>query len=1038
MRALTLTMNAFGPYRDRQMIDFSLLGEESIFLITGPTGAGKTTVFDAMCFALYGRASGSDRDQDSMRSHFADENDPTFVEFHFELRGKGYRVVRMPKQLRKKERGEGFKEDPARTELFLVTDEEERLIASKIKEVNEYIEDILGLDYEQFRKMIMIPQGEFRRLISENSKEREEILQRIFKTHFYSELTDHFKKQASELESGIEQFRWRIDQEVAKIHWGIETEESLENMEPDRIVERLTTRLNDQHSFLDEQYKMIEEQTEIVEKNQEAYQTSKQIDALFQTREELEETSKQLEAKREKVEKLKETVAWAKKANEVAPYEKQWVSRSKELEQLEKAQVEKASKRKQLEERFVHIEEEYEEERGKDTVREQLKQEWERRLKEKDHLQEFLQLQRKQEEKNQEINHKENHLNQELVKHKELVEAKNALKSITKEQKGLTEKRYAYLAERDQKNTEVKNLHRLLEEWKKLSRLRQSYQTFMTQYKSLQTEEKQARKEYEQVLDNIRSHHAYGLSLKLEKDEPCPVCGSSHHPNVASKPESVPDDQRVEEMKQRLQKTSERYSRAQEQLVEVKAEGESQRQLMDALKEDAGFGEENLDEGTIRKKLEDTEQALKTSQKNVAHADAEWKRIEESERQLEQLEKQEQELSQRIETMRTTIARAKEESVRNQTQIDSFQEQKGLDTFDQAELDKAIVKAKNAYEQATKTWQTIYERYHETRDQLQQIRVSESEGEKYKRQVEQAVQKSKQEFDHTFAQSGFSSMDQYHAALLEKGEVDRKQGEIDAYMKEQAILQDRMQDVKARLEGVVRPDLEARLKEWETSKEQLNIKQQRLNEHRLAYQQNEAVQKQLNTLIREQGDLAKRYYDIAELAQLARGDNALRLSLERYVLAAFLDEILVQANLRFDQMSDHRYQLIRSDEIAKRGAQSGLDLEVLDHHTGQQRSVRTLSGGEGFKASLSLALGMADVVQSHAGGVQLDTLFIDEGFGTLDDLSLEQAIDCLRGLQDGNRMLGIISHVAQLKEEIPAKLQIDSGPEGSRVSFVFQ
>lgn len=191
-------------------------------------------------------------------------------------------------------------------------------------------------------------------------------------------------------------------------------------------------------------------------------------------------------------------------------------------------------------------------------------------------------------------------------------------------------------------------------------------------------------------------------------------------------------------------------------------------------------------------------------------------------------------------------------------------------------------------------------------------------------------------------------------------------------------------------------------------------------------------------LMDDQGELASKYYDIAELAQLAKGDNHLRLSLERYVLASYLDEILVQANVRLDQMTDHRYQLIRSDAVAKRGAQSGLDLEIIDHHTGKQRSVRTLSGGEGFKTSLSLALGMADVVQAHAGGVQLDTLFIDEGFGTLDEISLEQAISCLRSLQDGNRLLGIISHVPQLKEEIPAKLQIRAGVRGSTLEFTFQ
>jgi len=197
------------------------------------------------------------------------------------------------------------------------------------------------------------------------------------------------------------------------------------------------------------------------------------------------------------------------------------------------------------------------------------------------------------------------------------------------------------------------------------------------------------------------------------------------------------------------------------------------------------------------------------------------------------------------------------------------------------------------------------------------------------------------------------------------------------------------------------------------------------------------VLKRVGELLAEQQDLEVEYYTIGALADLAHGNNQLKLSFERYVLSSFLDEILIQANLRLERMTNHRYQLIRSGQIAKRGAQSGLDLEVLDHHTGKQRSVKTLSGGEGFKASLSLALGLADVVQAHAGGVQLDTLFIDEGFGTLDEVSLQQAIDCLKDLQDSNRLLGIISHVPQLKNEIHAKLQIIPSPNGSRMEFSF-
>ena len=203
----------------------------------------------------------------------------------------------------------------------------------------------------------------------------------------------------------------------------------------------------------------------------------------------------------------------------------------------------------------------------------------------------------------------------------------------------------------------------------------------------------------------------------------------------------------------------------------------------------------------------------------------------------------------------------------------------------------------------------------------------------------------------------------------------------------------------------------------------------------LKIEHHKRVKTRLVELLNEKKELEADYFDVGELAKLARGDNPLRLSFERYVLSSFLDEILFQANIRLDQMTEHRYQLKRSDKTAKRGAQSGLDIEVIDYYTGMERSVKTLSGGEGFKAALSLALGMADVVQAHSGGVELDTLFIDERFGTLDELSLEQALQCLSDLQKGNRMLGIISHVSKLKEEIKAQLQIESSHTGSKVSL---
>ncbi|MCA0970414.1 AAA family ATPase [Halobacillus litoralis] len=1038
MQALTLTMNAFGPYRDKQTVDFSLLGDESIFLITGPTGAGKTTIFDAMCFALYGRASGSDRDQDSMRSHFADEDDPTYVDFQFELRGRQYRIVRMPKQWRKKERGEGLKEDPARSEIFMITDGEEKLLASKIKEVNEYVEDILGLDYEQFRKMIMIPQGEFRRLISENSKEREEILQRIFKTHFYADLTEYFKKETSSLKEEMNQFQTRIDHAVTNIHWGADLPENLEDLQPKEYLTLLSERLNSQQNVLEEAKKDVDTQSDRVEKKQEAYQEAKHLDSLFQSRAELEQEQSKLKEQEREIQKAEEQLKQANQAAELQPYEKHLKDKEAEQERLYQSLQEKREQKQTLQSDFVKVEAEFEAEKNKGDERDTLKNQWEKRKEEKKQLEEYLLLKRHYEKSRTAIQQKEERLKSKQEQKQTNSKEKEQLRAIIKEGRSSQNRQYELKSKLDQARNEYEKLNRLEKEWNKLIQLRESYHSFMKTYRLLEKKAQEAKSSYEGVLNEIRSHHAYTLSKGLTDQSECPVCGSVHHPSPAGKPSNIPDEHEIESLKQQAEEAENRFQKAQAQLIDVKAEGESQRHLVDALKSEITDQEEKLEKKMFTTWYsEKNEEIAKLSAEHEA-AVQQAERLARTEKQLEELESKESVLSDELDALRTEMAKDKEESVRYQTQMNQFLEQREFETFEPEELDAWIEAAKNTYEKAAGAWQAIHDRYHQLRDQLQKIEASESEVSHYYERVKQSAGDAKESFEQAFDQSVFTTLENYRSALLTKHEREKIQESIDQYKRKQAMIDGRLEEVKQKLESVEKPDLPSLLEELEAQKGKLKETQQRLNEHTMMYQQNQTVYEEIDMLLTNQGDLAKKYYDIAELAGLAKGDNALRLSLERYVLAAFLDEILVQANMRLDQMTDHRYQLVRSDEIAKRGAQSGLDLEVIDHHTGQKRSVRTLSGGEGFKASLSLALGMADVVQAHAGGVQLDTLFIDEGFGTLDDISLAQAIDCLRGLKDGSRMLGIISHVAQLKEEIPAKLQIQSTPQGSSVQFTFQ
>ncbi|MYL48532.1 AAA family ATPase [Halobacillus litoralis] len=1037
MKALTLTMAAFGPYRDKQVVDFTTLGEESIFLITGPTGAGKTTIFDAMCFALYGRASGSDRDQDSMRSHFANSEEPTYVEFTFELRGKTYRIVRMPKQMKKKERGEGWKEEPARADFYIHQGEEEKLVASKIKEVNEYIEDILGLDYEQFRKMIMIPQGEFRKLISENSKEREEILQRIFKTEFYAEVTDYFKKQSKELESEINQFEWKISQEKERIVWGEEADDEMENEELSKIRERLNQRIDHQKQLITNEKVYVHQLQQTTDHLQNQYYESKQLLDLFEERDRLSIEHQKLEENSDAIKDLENEHAHAKQAAEVRPYEKQYEERKRELDQLLKTQKEREDTYNRVQSEFDKVQDEYVKEADQQEERDRLKEAWQQKLREKDLLEEFLKKDRGLKYLEKEIDNNRRSLSDLKETEQKIYEDIKSMKEKIKGERSLRESAYEKKQSYQTLKTRKETLERLSKEWFQLAKLRTQYQSVSKRYQERKQTLQSSKESYEKALDDIRNHHAYTLSLHLSEGAPCPVCGSSEHPHLAGKPDEVMSEEQVDQLRERYKEAERSFDKAQDELIQVKSEGEAQRHLTESIWRDLKV-EHDLTEDSIEKERQSCSDEMGKIHKEYNGIKEKIEAIQSTEKKMEQMDQQLESLKKEKDTLQHTINDQQQEQTKRNTELESLKENLPSTTDLPHELVEEAEKLETLYKDADKKWKDIQSLYQRKRDEWQKIQTAVEEGKNYLEQGEKALKQRKTEFDQTLVQFSFSSVEEYQSAIRTSQKMEQMINEIQQYRQRVHVVKERLEELNEKLKEKERPQLSSVQEKLEEMQGKLNEQREMVNHLNVSLQQNESIRENIATLVEEQGELAAKYYDIAELAHIANGDNHLRLSLERYVLASYLDEILIQANLRLDQMTDHRYQLIRSDAIAKRGAQSGLDLEVIDHHTGQQRSVRTLSGGEGFKTSLSLALGMADVVQAYAGGVQLDTLFIDEGFGTLDDLSLEQAIGCLRSLQDGNRMLGIISHVQQLKEEIPAKLQIDAGQEGSKVEFIFQ
>lgn len=1031
-----LTMTAFGPYKDSQVIDFSQLGDESIFLITGPTGAGKTTIFDAMCYALYGRASGSDRDQDSLRSHFADKETQTEVIFKFELKNKIYEVTRSPKQLKHKERGEGFTEQPPKAELYQIDNGDRKLITSRIKEVSESLESLLHLDYEQFRKMIMIPQGEFRKLISENSREREDILKRIFQTYFYEKMTDRLKQDAKEIKDKIEKIEWQEEQEIGKIKW--KHHEIEENIETKKVISKLEEELKQIQTENDNRAEQVEFKKQELQKAQQALYEAKDLTNQFKELTEMEASLKQLDSKEEALKEDRDKLELALKARMIVSYEEQFINWEKSIEEENQKLKDKQMLHTRANEQLQIIKKEYDQENVRDEERDKLKQEIEQWKQQLEKVKRFDALKKQADlamKNREETVKKLNELQQTYEKNEKEHEY---LASETEKHSELTAQFY----EIDQKLTKlteyVKKGERLISESTQLNQMivhfRKVEKDFEQQKVAIQTI-----KDTIQKLEQQKSEEqASLLSQQLHHGEACPVCGSEEHPNKA-KPinEGHVSESVLKETIEKRDAMEKELTTLQEAYINAKSEGQSQRQVVNQLKEELKDDVTSFEREPFTQLLDAWKQEGQKLQRNKVDTEKALETIKQQAEKLQACKAQMKQLKQSKETVDKEYQEVHDKWITLKSQLEQMEEELSGRFKTTSELESFIEAETKRYETWIQMWKQLQERYQRQRETVQALDVELKQLSEYLKDHREKFEAFKQEFKANCLKQGFSSIEAYREARLSEADQELLKNKITQFDEKRNALIKNIELYKGKLQNKAVPELElfeVQVKRVEESVDALSKEQQ---QSIYLFNENKGIIKKLTEIYTHRLEEEKQYYYIADLADLARGDHTLRLSFERYVLSSFLDEILLQANIRLDQMTDHRYQLMRSEEIAKRGAQSGLDLEVLDHHTGQQRSVKTLSGGEGFKTSLSLALGMADVVQAHAGGVQLDTLFIDEGFGTLDEISLEQAINCLKDLQKGNRMLGIISHVPQLKEEIHAKLNITPTPRGSNVEFVF-
>lgn len=905
MRPLKITMSAFGPYAGKVTLDMQKLGKSGIYLITGDTGAGKTTIFDAISYALYGEASGNYRENTTLRSKYASADTPTFVELEFEYNNEIYKINRNPEYPRPNKRGEGFTKQSANAELILP----DGSVITKIKEVSAKVEEIIGINKNQFSQIAMIAQGDFRKLLNCETNERSKIFRKIFKTEPYhnieiklSSLFNELKRNREKEKSGIEQYINQLKcnendtlslelerakkgdvliEDVIKLAGEIINKDTLEYTKTQKNIESI----NEEIEKINSNIKLYENQ----EATKKAYaKASAKLEEFKTKRNECEKAYKSAEAQRERLDDLTSKINLIN--SKMPKYD--------ELKSLENSLKEK----KQSFEKYDGL----------------------------------LKL------KQQEITSLEKEIDEKSKALEEVNGADLLVQKLTAQKEEINKKAEAL----KELKTEI---DRCKAEQKNLKNAQSFAKSALDEYGALENE-------YNQIYIAFFNEQAGIIADELKDGEPCPVCGSTSHPNLARKSENAPSQADVESAQKLAKKAHEKADKARDTASALKSRfDEIAANVKSAAKklfgtDDNIFDNYNSNISALKKEYDDTLALLKTASEKL-------NLYQKLDNEIPKIQEKQKSLSDEISTLNT---------------------QKASDEAFISENTKRVISIKSELD---------FESADLAKDKLKEYTNLSND-------IKNTIEKSKNAFDDI------------------KSKYDTQKG------------------TKASLENA--------LKEFkEIDLASLNEKSLKLNEHKkdvdktakLLYSRIEN-NKSLIYDISEKRDILKGYDDkyvwLKALSETANGDisGKEKITLETFVQMTYFDSIIRKANIRLLTMSDGQYELVRRSDAETLKKNEGLALDVIDHFNASSRSVSTLSGGESFMASLCLALGLSDEIQSSNGGIKLDTMFVDEGFGSLDGEALDRALSALTSLSQGNRLVGIISHVDALRDRIDNKIVI--------------
>ncbi len=916
MRPIKLTMSAFGPYASQTTLDLDKLGTSGLYLITGDTGAGKTTIFDAITFALYGEASGDNRESAMFRSKYANAETPTEVELAFQYAGKEYYIKRNPEYERPKTRGEGFTTEKANAELHYP----DGRVVTKLREVDRAVEEIMGIDRNQFTQIAMIAQGDFLKLLLASTDDRKKIFQKIFRTRCYYVLQERLKNESGKLGKEYETIFASIRQYINGIVcdeddvFSIKVRIAKAGMcSTEDTLELLSTLIaNDK----EEEEKLDDEQKNIGKSLEE-------ITAILTNHETWSKARKSLE-------KSKSDLSEAIVTLEMLKTNLQSVEANK-------------PKVEDIRNQIAAIEAELPE-----------YQELDKKIKERDTLQKGT------DKLSDELNTAEEKLKSSKKEIETLTEERKTLEKADKDKSELEAKKQ----KEEDKRKAVKDISK---ELKVLDKLEKQLKKDQEMYSELAEDVQLKDKEYQRLFKLYLDEQAGIIAETLVDGTPCPVCGSTIHPIKAVKAENAPTKEQLDESKSAYEAAQKEAQIASEKAAKTKGQADEKRDAVLSMLGEM-FGNVTIDDADelIKDKIEKIATVLEEVQNAI---DEQQKKIDRRNEIDELLPKKNKERDDLINSI----------SENDKTLSGNNATLKSLET----RIDELVEKLK-------------YESEKEAKEVKKELQGEQKKLEDAYKAADDAVKVQNEKI------AGFkAAIKEAENTLADAKEIDEE-------------------------------SIKAKQKELKSRNIEIEAKKKIINARKAA---NESAEKEIRAKSAEILAVEAKWSWVKALSNTANGNisGKEKVMLETYIQMTYFDRIIARANTRFMVMSGGQYELKRRKEAENNRSQSGLELDVIDHYNGTERSVKTLSGGESFKASLSLALGLSDEIQSSAGGIKLDTMFVDEGFGSLDDESLDQAMRALQNLTEGNRLVGIISHVTELKERIDKQIVVTKEKSGGSI-----